>query len=89
MSENNQTMLEIQRSLGRIEAQGEAIKAHLERQDERMDKIDGRLDGVDTRLRAVETKAAVNGALMGTAASVGMALVIEGLKAFVKTKGGG
>lgn len=82
------TMMEIQRALGRIEAQGEAIKAHLGAQDQRMDRTDQRLDVLDQRLQAVEKKAAVSGATMGLATSVGMALVIEGAKAFFKSGGG-
>lgn len=39
-----------------------------------------KLDAMDTRLRNVEQKAAVIGATSGAVMSVGIALVVEGLK---------
>lgn len=66
-------------------------------------EISGKLDGLkgdvaevkanqtamDARLRAVEQKAAVNGAISGGAMSIGIALVIEGLKQWVSRGGAG
>jgi hypothetical protein len=70
--------------LGKISGQIEGVANHLARQDAQMaeldKKINSRIDGIDERLRTVEKKAAVAGALSGTAVSVGMALIIEGLK---------
>lgn len=66
-------------------------------------EISGKLDGVidqqrvqgaqigsiDERLRTVEQKAAVTGAISGGAMSIGIALVIEGMKQWLASKGGG
>lgn len=66
-------------------------------------EISGKLDGVieqqrvqgdqigsiDQRLRTVEQKAAVTGAISGGAMSIGIALVIEGMKQWLSSKGGG
>lgn len=66
-------------------------------------EISGKLDGVigqqkvqgvqigsiDQRLRTVEQKAAVTGAISGGAMSIGIALVIEGMKQWLASRGGG
>lgn len=79
--------------LGRIDGKLDGITAHLGRQDQRLDVLDKRvnerLDGMDTRLRDVEKRAAVAGAFSGTAVSVGMALIIEGVKQWLRGGGGG
>lgn len=59
--------------LGRIDGKLDGVQDHLHRQDKR-------LDGIDERLRVVEQKAAITGAVSGGAMSIGMALIIEGLK---------
>ncbi len=68
--------------LGEISGKLDGVTEHLKRQDTRMETIDG-------RLRTVEQRAAVAGAISGGAMSVGLALVIEGLKQWVAIKGGG
>ena len=68
--------------LGEISGKLDGVREHLQRQDDRMETIDG-------RLRTVEQRAAVAGAISGGAMSVGLALVIEGLKQWLATKGGG
>ncbi|MBS0414367.1 MAG: hypothetical protein JSR68_08340 [Proteobacteria bacterium] len=79
--------------LGRIDGKLDGITAHLGRQDQRLDVLDKRvnerLDGMDARLRDVEKRAAVAGAFSGTAVSVGMALIIEGVKQWLRGGGGG
>lgn len=67
--------------LGKIDGKVDAITAHLTRQDERFDSI-------DDRLRAVEQKAAVMGAMSGGAISIGIALVVEGLKQYLNRGNG-
>lgn len=66
--------------LGKIDGKIDHISRHLTQQDVRLDKI-------DERLRAVEQKAAVTGAVSGGAMSVGVALLIEGIKQWL-TRGG-
>ena len=70
--------------LGKIDGKLDGIRDHMNRQDTRIDNFDKRvterLDGMDTRLRDVEKKSAVIGAVSGSAVSVGIALVIEGVK---------
>lgn len=56
------------------------IKGELKGVNKRLDKV----DDIDKRLRVVEKKAAVNGAISGGVISVGIVLVMEGLKAAVK-----
>lgn len=66
--------------LGRIDGKLDGISEQLNSQDQRLDKI-------DDRLRSVEQKAAINGAVSGSVVSVGMALLIEGAKQWLSTKG--
>lgn len=68
--------------LGRIDGKLDELSKHLTRQDVRLDTI-------DVRLRKVEEKAAVTGAISGGAISIGIALVIEGLKQWVSRGGAG
>lgn len=60
------------------------------------DTINTRVDGVqsavkdmDTRLRTVEQKSAVIGAVSGGAMSIGVALIIEGMKQWLGRGGAG
>ncbi len=59
-----------------------------ERIDKRFDGIDDRFDGMDDRLRVVEQRSAVAGAISGGAVSVGLALLVEGVKAWLTRPGG-
>ena len=78
--------------LGKIDGKLDGITAHLNRQDKRIDDLDerlnGRLDGMDARLREVEKKAAVAGAMSGGAVAVGTALIVEGIKQWLRGGGG-
>ena len=67
--------------LGQIDGKLDGIKTDIRDQKERLDKI-------DARLRVVEQKAAVTGAISGGAISIGMALIIEGVRQAMKLKGG-
>lgn len=67
--------------LGKIDGKIDGISKHLTDQDKR-------LDGIEERLRTVEQKAAVTGAISGGAISVGIALIIEGGKQWLRGKGG-
>lgn len=73
--------------LGKISGQIENVSQHLSRQDAKLNALEGqltqRMDKLDDRLRTVEQKAAAAGAISGTAVSVGMALIIEGLKHWI------
>lgn len=66
--------------LGQIDGKLDGLQRHLVAQD-------ARLDNIDNRLRAVEQKAAVAGAVSGGVMSVGVALLIEGLKSWAASKG--
>lgn len=68
--------------LGRMDGKLDGIVDHLNRQDERLDKI-------DARLRTVEQKAAVIGAMSGGAMSLGVALIVEGVKNWLGRGGPG
>lgn len=73
--------------LGRISGQLDEVSRHLGRQDQQVAELDkrmtARMDGIDARLRTVEQKAAVAGALSGSVVSIGMALIIEGVKSWM------
>lgn len=77
--------------LGKMDGKLDGILDHLGRQDKRIDALDAKMDErhkeLDKRLRVVEQKAAVTGALGGTAASIGVALIVEGVKQWL-TRGG-
>lgn len=70
--------------LGQIHGLVQALKDGQELQDRRMDGLSARLDAIDARLRMVEQKAAVAGALSGGAMAVGTALIIEGIKLWLR-----
>ncbi len=69
------------------EAHALQIREMGARLDKRIDKIDSRFDHLDERVRAVETKAAVSGAVSGGVMGVGMALLIEAGRAFLRSVG--
>ena len=77
--------------LGKLDGKLDAIAAHLNRQDQRIDALDKRMDerhdAIDKRLRMVEQRAAVAGAVGGSAVSIGIALAIEGVKQWMSRGG--
>lgn len=68
--------------LGKMDGKLDGIASHLTRQD-------ARIDAIDKRLRMVEQKAAVAGAISGSAVSIGIALAIEGVKQWLGRGGAG
>ncbi len=79
--------------LGKMDGKLDGITAHLTRQDQRIDALDNRMEerhkAMDKRLRVVEQKAAVAGAISGSAVSIGIALAIEGVKQWLGRGGPG
>ena len=79
--------------LGKMDGKLDSITAHLNRQDQRIDALDQRMEerhnAIDKRLRVVEQKAAVAGAVSGSAVSIGIALAIEGVKQWLGRRGAG
>lgn len=79
--------------LGKMDGKLDGISAHLMRQDTRIDALDNRMEerhaAIDKRLRVVEQKAAVAGAISGSAVSIGIALAIEGVKQWMGRGGPG
>ena len=79
--------------LGKMDGKLDSITAHLGRQDARIDALDQRMEerhnAIDKRLRVVEQKAAVAGAISGSAVSIGIALAIEGVKQWLGRGGTG
>jgi hypothetical protein len=69
---------------GLVQGLKEGQDATNRRIDAMSDRFDERLDAVDGRLRTVEQKAAVAGALSGGAMAVGTALIIEGVKTWLR-----
>lgn len=74
--------------LGKMDGKLDGITDHLKHQDKRIDELDKRMDArlnaIDGRLREVEKKAAVAGAVSGGAVAVGTALIVEGVKQFMR-----
>lgn len=74
--------------LGQIHGMVQSLQKGMDVMNTRIDnlseRVDERLDGIDNRLRQVEQKAAAAGAVSGGAMAVGTALVIEGLKIWMR-----
>lgn len=88
--------------LGKLDGKLDLLSGHLTQQDKRLDALDQRMeerivalstrmearhDAIDKRLRMVEQRAAVAGALGGSAVSIGIALAIEGVKQWMSRGG--
>ena len=93
MSEQNQDRKQELLLLGQIHGMVQSLKDGQDQQNRRMDRMEQRMEehynGLDTRLREVEQKAAVAGAVSGGAVAVGTALIVEGIKQFVRGGGPG
>ncbi len=68
--------------------QQERHKANEQRMDRAEERQEERHNAIDARLRVVEQKAAVAGAISGSAVSIGIALAIEGVKQWLAGRGG-
>ena len=77
MSDQNAARTQELLLLGQIHGIVQGLRDGQEQQNQR-------LDGIDQRLRAVEQKAAVAGAVSGGAMAVGTALIIEGVKHWMR-----
>ena len=75
--------------LGEIKGIVQGLKEGQDLQTRRIDTMQGSIEKMDGRLRVVEQKAAVVGAVSGGAMSVGVALIIEGLKTWLTRSPGG
>lgn len=77
--------------LGQIHGMVQSLKDGQDHQNRRMDRMEQRMEehynGLDGRLREVEKKAAVAGAVSGGAVAVGTALVVEGIRQFMRGNG--
>lgn len=77
--------------LGKLDGKLDLISEHLKSQDQRIEtlstRMEARHDAIDKRLRLVEQRAAVAGALGGSAVSIGIALAIEGVKQWMSRGG--
>lgn len=71
---------ELHRALGRIEGQLLGI-------NERLDGHGDKLTAIDDRLRGAETAAARAGGKYGALTGIGMALLIESVRAWAASKG--
>lgn len=73
--------------------QDSAIKDLGNRVDTGMQRLDSKIDKnhteLDQRLRDVEKKSAVVGAVGGSAAGIGVALLVEGIKTWLRGGNGG
>lgn len=68
--------------LGEIKGIVSQMQATQERQGEKLDRL-------DDRLRDQETTAARHGAIAGGAITIGLALIVETVKSYVRGKAGG
>jgi hypothetical protein len=72
---------EIYRALGRIEGQLQGV-------NERLDRHGDQLTGIDDRLRAAETTAAREGGKAGILTGIGVALLVESVRAWARGHSG-
>jgi hypothetical protein len=88
MSEQNNDRRQELLLLGQIHGLVQSLRDGQEQQNTRMDRMEKRMEehynGLDARLREVEKRAAVAGAVSGGAVAVGTALVVEGIKQFLR-----
>lgn len=75
--------------LGEIKGIVQGLKDGQDVMHRRMDGFHVSLTNMDTRLRTVEQKAAVMGAGAGAAMSLGVALIVEGVKIWLSGPGPG
>lgn len=86
--------------LGRMEGQLLAINQQVNtlplqmkdmeaRLTKRLDEQDDRIDGHEERIRNAEIDAARKGSIFGLVSGVGTGLILEGIKALSRVKGGG
>jgi hypothetical protein len=68
--------------LGEIKGIVQALKSG-------QDSLHSRLEAMDGRLRSVEQRAAVTGAVSGGVMGVGVALIIESVRSFLRISGKG
>lgn len=91
--ENNNDRKQELLLLGQIHGMVQSLQIGQDQQNRRMDKMEERQEerhnAIDKRLRVVEQKAAVAGAISGSAVSIGIALAIEGAKQFLGRGGPG
>ena len=66
--------------LGQIHSMVESLKAGQDLTNQRLDKM-------DERLRSVEQRSAAVGAVSGGAMAIGVALIVEGMKQWLKRGG--
>lgn len=74
--------------LGEIKGIVEGLREGQDAQAKQFDKLDDRIDGLDSRLRSVEVRSATYGAVSGGVMGIGMALLIEGLKEWLRRSPG-
>lgn len=86
--DRSQELLLLGKIHGIVEGLRDGQAALEKKQAEGFKAVSDRIDGVDDRLRVVEQKAAVSGAVSGAATSVGVALIVEALRAWVRGTGG-
>ncbi|MDR2172675.1 MAG: hypothetical protein LBE32_00450 [Burkholderiales bacterium] len=69
-----------------IAAEVSAIRAVQQEHGKQLSKMDTRVDGLEVRLNKQEVTVAKHAAGFGAAASIGMALIIEGVKQWWLTR---
>lgn len=65
------------------------IKGLVQSLKDGQDLTNSRLDRMDERLRTVEQRAALNGAVSGGVMGVGMALIVESVRSWMRISGKG
>lgn len=80
--ENQQLFL-----LGQIHSMVQALKDGQDLTNARLDRMDTRQEKQDERLRTLEQRSAAVGAVSGGAMAIGVALIVEGMKQWLKRGG--
>lgn len=88
MPDNNSSEPQHLLLLGEIKGIVEGLSEGQGEQNRRFDSLDTRINGLDGRLRAVEVRSATYGAISGGVMGIGMALLVEGLKEWLRRSPG-
>lgn len=70
--------------LGQIKGLVESLVEGQKAQAHRFDKLDARIDTIDVRVRSVEVRAATFSAVTGGVMGIGMALLVESIKDWMR-----
>ncbi len=84
---SNDQISELRASVGEVHSRVSSVMSSQAAQEKSIDALQTTVTSMDVRLRDVEVRGATYGAVSGGAVAVGMALLVEGLKAWMSRGG--